>query len=97
MVSDIVLLEELHEAVQKNVEAYAGCISGAENKNKYLDLMLKAGFQNVTVLQEKTYPLDFIISEPETKDTIGRLGLTPEEVKEATKSIVSISVSASKP
>jgi len=39
MVSDIVLLKELPKSIQKNVEAYAGCISGAVHKDKYLELM----------------------------------------------------------
>ena len=97
MVSDIVLLKMLTEAIQENVEAYAGCIAGAELKDKYLELIRNAGFQGITVMQEKTYPLGFIISEPETKNTIGRLGLTAKQVDEASSSIVSISVSAFKP
>jgi SAM-dependent methyltransferase len=96
MVSDIVLLKELPKALQENVEAYAGCIAGAEIKEKYLELIRKAGFQSVKVLQEKIYPLDYIISEPETKEVINRLGVSLEEVKEAANSVVSISVSASK-
>ncbi len=96
MVSDIVLLRELPKAVQKNVEAYAGCIAGAEIKEKYLELIRNAGFQNVNVLQEKVYPLEYIISEPESKEAISRLGMTAEEVKQAADSVVSISVSASK-
>ena len=96
LVSDIVLLKELPEAIQKSVEAYAGCISGAEIKDRYLELIRKAGFRDVKILQEKTYPLDYIISEPETKEAINRLGMTIEEVKEAANSVISISVSALK-
>jgi len=96
MVSDIVLLKELPKAIQENVEAYAGCISGAEIKEKYLELMKKSGFKEVKILEEKTYPIDCIISEPETKETINRLGMTFEEVREAANSVVSISVSALK-
>ncbi|MFB3889116.1 MAG: arsenite methyltransferase [Candidatus Bathyarchaeia archaeon] len=96
MVSDIVLLKELPKAVQENVEAYAGCISGAEIKDKYLDLIRKAGFRKVEILQEKTYPLEYFISEPETKEAISRLGMTLEELREAANSVVSVSVSASK-
>lgn len=96
MVSDIVLLKELPESIQKNVEAYAGCISGAEIKNKYLELIRKAGFQEVKILQEKIYPLEFIVSETETKEAISRMGMTLEEVKEAANSVVNISVSAVK-
>jgi len=96
MVSDIVLMKKLPESVQKSAEAYSGCISGAEIKDKYLDLISKAGFQDVKVLQEKTYPLEFIISEPEAKETMESLKMSKEEAKDVANSIVSISVSAMK-
>jgi arsenite methyltransferase len=96
MVSDIVLLKELPESIQKNVEAYAGCISGAEIKDKYLELIRKAGFQEVKILQEKIYPLEFIVSETETKEAISCMGIALEEAKEAANSVASISVSAVK-
>jgi arsenite methyltransferase len=96
MVSDIVLKKELPEAIQKNVEAYAGCIAGAELKENYLELIRKAGFQEVNVQQEKVYPLEYIISEPTTKDIIKSLRMTREQIKDAANSVVSISVSASK-
>src|SRR5512136_525016 len=35
MVSDIVVLKKLPQAVQKNAEAYSSCIAGAEIKDKY--------------------------------------------------------------
>ncbi len=97
MVSDIVLLKRLPEAIEKNVEAYSSCISGAEVKDKYLELIGTAGFREVKVLQEKNYPLEFIASEPEAKEAITQMGLTKEEVKDAANSILSISVSATKP
>ena len=56
MVSDIVLLKELPESIRKNVEAYAGCISGAELKDKYLKIIRKAGFQEVKVYRRKNLP-----------------------------------------
>jgi ubiquinone/menaquinone biosynthesis C-methylase UbiE len=96
MVSDIVLSKKLPKSVQKSARAYSACISGAEIKDKYLDLISKAGFQDVRVLQEKTYPLEFIISEPETKEAMEGLKLTQEEAKDVANSIVSISVSAMK-
>jgi SAM-dependent methyltransferase len=96
MVSDIVLLKELPKVIRKDMEAYAGCIAGAEMKDKYLELMRKAGFKEVKVLQEKVYPIDFVISEPETQKTINRLSLTQEQIADLAKSVVSISVSALK-
>jgi hypothetical protein len=96
MVSDIVLLKELPESIQNNVEAYAGCISGAELKDKYLEQIRKAGFQEVKVIEEKTYPLEYIISESTLKDAIKMANMTEEEVKEAANIVVSVKVSAVK-
>jgi SAM-dependent methyltransferase len=96
MVSDIVLLRALPESISKNVEAYAGCISGAEIKDKYLELIRKAGFREVRIIEEKTYPLEYIISESATKEIVKSLDMTLEEVKEAANSVVSVKVSAEK-
>ena len=59
-------------------------------------MILKAGFKEVKVLKEKTYPIDYIRSEPEIKNSINRLGLTQQQVKGLANTVVSISVSASK-
>jgi len=96
MVSDIVLLNKLPAPIQDNVEAYAGCISGAELKETYLELIQKAGFRQVKVIEEKTYPLEYIISESTLKDAIKIASMTEEEVKEAANTIVSMKVSATK-
>ncbi|MBC7862115.1 MAG: arsenite methyltransferase [Bacteroidia bacterium] len=52
-ISDVVLEGELPESVKKTAEFYAGCISGAIQKNNYLSLIEKAGFKNITVQKEK--------------------------------------------
>jgi arsenite methyltransferase len=96
MVSDIVLLKALPKSIQNNVEAYAGCISGAELKDKYLELIRKAGFSDVKVIDEKTYPLEYIVSESTLKDAIKMTDMTEQEVKEAANAVVSVKVSAVK-
>jgi arsenite methyltransferase len=96
MVSDIVLLKPLPEAIQKSAEAYTSCVAGAEIKDKYLGLMRDAGFKDVKVLSEKNYPLEFIISEPEVNKVLSTLDISDQQLNETANSIVSISVSASK-
>ena len=96
MVSDIVLLKPLPKTVQESVEAYAGCIAGAEIKDHYLDDIRKAGFKDIKILEEKTYPLEYIISEDAFKGAIDRLNMSHEEVKETADTVVSIKVSATK-
>ncbi len=96
MVSDIVLLKPLPPSVQESVEAYAGCIAGAEIKDHYLDLIRQAGFRDVKVIDEKTYPLEYIVSEDAFKGALDRLNMSQEELKATANSVVSIKVSAAK-
>ena len=53
MISDIVLLKDLPEAVRSSKKAYAACIAGAVKKSEYLDAIRHAGFANVEILSEK--------------------------------------------
>lgn len=52
MVSDIVLLKELPDAIKSSVAAYTGCIAGASRKEDYLATMASTGFQDVEVVSE---------------------------------------------
>jgi len=52
-ISDIVLDGVLPPAIQHAAEMYAGCVSGAIQKNEYLQLIEKNGFKNITVQKEK--------------------------------------------
>ena len=53
-ISDIVLKGELPEAVRNEAALYAGCISGAVQKEEYLRTIAEAGFINATVQKERT-------------------------------------------
>jgi arsenite methyltransferase len=52
-ISDVVLKGDLPKALQEAAEMYAGCVSGAIQKDIYLDLINSNGFANVTVQKEK--------------------------------------------
>src|SRR6187402_3163895 len=52
-ISDIVLVGELPQAIRSAAEMYAGCVSGALQKNVYLDLLQLNGFKNITLQKEK--------------------------------------------
>lgn len=56
VLSDLVLVAPLPEAVRTSVEAYVGCVAGASMKEDYLAQMRGAGFERVEVLEEKEYP-----------------------------------------
>ncbi len=52
-VSDVVLIGELPETLKQAAEMYAGCVSGAIQKNDYLQIISDCGFANTTVQKEK--------------------------------------------
>lgn len=52
-VSDIVLKGDLPEGLRKSAEMYAGCVSGAISKEKYLSIVEESGFVNITVQKER--------------------------------------------
>jgi len=61
-ISDIVLEGELPTEIKDAAEMYAGCVSGAIQKNSYLDLIEANGFRNVVVQKDKaiTVPDDIL-------------------------------------
>jgi arsenite methyltransferase len=90
-ISDIVLAGELPEALKKDAMMYAGCVSGAIQKDEYINLIRKNGFENITVQKEKAIVLP---------DNILRNYLNEEELaqfKDGASGIFSITVYAEKP
>ena len=53
-ISDIVLEGELPSKWKEVAELYAGCVSGAIQKNDYLAIIKEAGFEKITVQKDKT-------------------------------------------
>ncbi|MEO6813838.1 MAG: arsenite methyltransferase [Ginsengibacter sp.] len=52
-ISDVVLVGKLPDALRKDAEMYAGCVSGAIQKEEYLELINANGFSNITLQKEK--------------------------------------------
>ncbi|RWZ89511.1 MAG: arsenite methyltransferase [Hydrotalea sp. AMD] len=52
-ISDVVLVGNLPEALRKDAEMYAGCVSGAIQKDVYLELIRVNGFENIIIQKEK--------------------------------------------
>lgn len=96
MISDIVLLKEIPVSIKKSVEAYIGCVAGAILKDEYLSAIKDAGFQKVKIMDETSFPVDFLDNDPITHVIIENLKTSPEMVKEVASSVVSIKVSGTK-
>lgn len=62
-ISDVVLEGELPKGLQEDAEMYAGCVSGAIQKNDYLALIQNTGFQNIQIQKQRkiTLPDDILI------------------------------------
>ena len=90
-ISDIALEGNIPEKWKQVAELYAGCISGAIQKEAYLDVIEEAGFANITLQKEKKIILpDDILSNYLTEEEIS-------DYKNSNISIKSITVYAEKP
>ncbi len=97
MISDIVLLKELPAWIKNSVEGYVGCISGAILKRDYLAMIERAGFNQVEVISEAIFPVEFLIDDPTARTIMEKLNITTEKLKELSKLVSSIKVYATKP
>ncbi len=90
-ISDVVLKGDLPEALKTDAEMYAGCVSGAIQKDVYLNLIYKNGFKNIQIQKEKPIVIP--------NDILSKY-LTPEQISQFNQGengIYSISVYAEKP
>lgn len=97
MISDMVLLKELPDFIKNSVEAYIGCLSGAMMRDEYVGAIKAAGFQEVRIIDETSFPIECMANDPTAKAIIENLNILPEKVKEVTSSVISIKVYAAKP
>lgn len=90
-ISDIVLEGFLPAKWKEVAELYAGCVSGAIQKQVYLEIIAEAGFKNIIVQKDKPIHIP---------DEILANYLSPDEIAEYKKGgtkITSITVYAEKP
>lgn len=97
MVSDIVLLQELPASVKNSIEAYVGCLSGALMKELYIGGIREAGFQDIRIVDETFFPVEFMANDPTGGAVIEKQELPLEELNEVAGSVISIKVHAVKP
>jgi SAM-dependent methyltransferase len=97
MVSDIVLLNELPDSIKKSVAAYIGCVAGASLKDEYLENIKAAGFKEVAVVDETSFPSGQGITDPIVQTLANDFGVSQADLKKLGSSIKSIKVHAVKP
>jgi len=96
MVSDIVLLKAVPNAIMDSIEMYVSCIAGASLKTDYLQTIESAGFKDVKVIDETPFPVEYMISDPAVQAIVKNLEISPETARDIASSIVSLKVAAAK-
>ena len=90
-ISDIVLEGQLPKEIREAAEMYAGCVSGAIQKQVYLELIDANGFTNITVQKDKAIIIpDDILSNYLSAEQVAAF-------KQSGTGIKSITVYAEKP
>jgi SAM-dependent methyltransferase len=90
-ISDIVLSGQLPEGLQQDAAMYAGCVSGAIQKEEYLDIVRRAGFVNIQVQKQRRITLpDQILLQYLSSEAV-------ETFKSSGTGIFSVTVYAEKP
>ena len=90
-ISDIVLEGQLPDKWKEVAELYAGCVSGAIQKQVYLEIIEAAGFKNITLQKDKAIIIpENILANYLNADEIA-------EYKNGNTKITSITVYAEKP
>ncbi len=90
-ISDIVLEGQLPSAIREAAEMYAGCVSGAIQKEEYINLIKENGFSNITIQKNKAIQVpDDILLQYLSSDQLS-------EFRQSGTGITSITVYAEKP
>jgi SAM-dependent methyltransferase len=88
VISDILLDGRLPAAVEKDLLAYVGCVSGAMRREEYFARVGAAGLEQVEVLRDVDYVAGLIESAPdEVRALEARTGVKREEVVGRVRSV----------
>ena len=97
MVADIVLLNELPDSIRNSVAAYIGCLSGAIMRDEYIEAVRSAGFKEVSIIEETSFPVDCMTNDPTAQALVNDLGIPQAELGKLSSSVRSIKLYGVKP
>ena len=97
MISDIILLKDLPDYVKNSVEGHIACLAGAVTKEHYLSAITKAGFVDIAIDKQSSFPIELMLNDPIAEKIVRENNLTENEIKDIADSIASVSISAKKP
>lgn len=97
MISDIVLLKELPDFIKESVELYISCVSGALLKDEYLESIKSAGFEDVRIIDETLFPVEYMADDPTVRAIIENSKIPVKDLEEIAGSVMSVKVHGVKP
>ena len=97
MISDIVWLQEIPQAIRESAGAYVACLSGAVRREEYLAAIQAVGFEGVRVVGENPVPGELFQGDPLGRSIMEQLNLSPEQLQAGIRSVSSVKVEAHKP
>jgi SAM-dependent methyltransferase len=88
VISDIVLAGALPEALARDIYAYVGCISGADQREAYFDKLRRAGLGDIDVLSDVDYLAKLATAAPtEVQQFLERTGIAFDQVAGIVRSV----------
>ena len=97
MVADIVILKELPDAIRNSVAAYIGCLSGATMRDEYVEAVRSAGFNEVRIIEETSFPVDCMANDPTAQALTNDSGIPVTELRKIGNSVRSVKLCGVKP
>jgi SAM-dependent methyltransferase len=88
VISDIILDGRLPEAIERDIYAYVGCVSGALQRETYFDLIRAAGLGSLELLKDSDYGAAIMSTAPgEAQRLFEQAGAAPEEIVGKVRSV----------
>jgi len=88
VISDIILDGRLPEAIEQDLYAYVGCVSGALQRAEYFDLIEAAGLGSIELLKDIDYGMTVMDTAPaEAQRLFERAGASQEDIVGRVRSV----------
>jgi len=97
MVSDLVLVKDLPDAIKESIEAYVGCLAGAVKKEDYLAFIKDAGFKDIKVVDQTNYPIEAMANDATAQAVMKNFSAKDIDLTDIENSVASVKIYAVKP
>ncbi|MDR1831117.1 MAG: arsenite methyltransferase [Fusobacteriaceae bacterium] len=84
-ISDIVTVGKMPEQLKSTAELYAGCVSGAMEREEYMQIIKQAGFRNIAIQKERAIEIpEAVLRENLSEAELKRYHKNPDIIRSVT-------------